>query len=579
MSRLRWLTAGESHGPALCGILDGMPAGLLLLKAHLARDLQRRKQGYGRGGRMKIEPEEPRLLSGVRHGSTLGSPIAVVIDNADHQKAWSTRMAVEPLPEESDPALRGREVTLPRPGHADAVGAIKFGHRDLRNSLERASARETAMRVALGAVARRLLDELDVRVGSFVTSIGSAHARSIEELSPALKVLAAEDAEALGLRADASEIRCLDAQADARLCAAVDEARARRDTVGGTFEVRATGLVPGLGSYAQRDLKLDGILAQALACIPAIKAVEIGDGFRGAEDFGSQVHDAIDRAGGGLARKANRAGGLEGGVSNGEPLVVRAAMKPIATVPAALGSIDLRTGAPDLAHVERSDTCAVPAAAIVGEAMVALALADALLTKLGGDSMAELHASLRLAWRRSRLLESHVFLCGLPGAGKSTVAPLLAQLLGIAHADVDEEVVRAAGRSVAEIFAQEGEEGFRAREAEAVRLLASGPRRVIALGSGALGTLAVRLRVRRSGHLLWLVAPQDLCVQRAAAGGGHRPLLEKDAPAQLAQLARAREPLYARLADARTDARFEAAQVAGLLAVQVAALEAERANA
>jgi chorismate synthase len=579
MTRLRWLTAGESHGPALTGILDGLPAGLPLLAEHLVRDLQRRKAGYGRGGRMKIEPEEPRILSGVRHGFTLGTPLAVLIENADHLKAWASRMAIAPLPEGSDPAAHGKDVTLPRPGHADAVGSIKFGHRDLRNSLERASARETAMRVALGAVARRLLEELDVTVGSFVASIGHAHARDVLELDPALRELAQEDAGALALRADASPIRCLDPEADAKLCAVVDEARGRRDTVGGTFEIRATGLVPGLGSYTQRDLKLDGLLAQAVACIHAIKAVEIGDGWRGGELFGSQVHDAIDRAGAALARPTNRAGGLEGGVTNGEPLVVRAAMKPIATVPAALRSVDLRTGAPDSAHVERSDTCAVPAAAVVGEAMVALALAEAILVKLGGDSLAELHAAHRLAWRRARLLEGHVFLCGLPGAGKSTVAPLLAAQLGLSHADVDEEIVRGEGRSVAEIFAREGEGAFRAREAAAVRALAQGPRRVIALGGGALGSRAVRLWVRRTGNLVWLSAPLDICVQRAAQGGAARPLLEGDAAARIAELARAREPLYARLADARIEARLSAAQVAELAASAVRSLEAERAHA
>jgi chorismate synthase len=577
VSRLRWLTAGESHGPALTGILDGLPAGLALLASHIARDLQRRKQGYGRGGRMKIEPEEPRILSGVRHGVTLGTPLAVLIENADHLKAWATRMAIAPLSVESGEAEHGKEVSLPRPGHADLAGAIKFGHRDLRNSLERASARETAMRVALGAVARRLLDELDVRVGSFVTSIGHARARDVLELDPALRLLADEDAEALSLRADASEIRGLDPESDAALCAVVDEARKRRDTVGGTFEVRATGVPPGLGSYGQRDLKLDGALAEALACIHAIKAVELGDGWRGGERFGSEVHDPIGRQGGGLSRPTNHAGGLEGGITNGETLVVRAAMKPIATVPAALGSIDLRTGAPDAAHVERSDTCAVPAAAVVGEAMVALTLADALLVKLGGDSMAELHAALRLAWRRARLLEGHVFLCGLPGAGKSTVAPLLAERLGIGHADVDAEICAAANSTVPEIFASEGEEGFRVREAAAVRALSVGPRRVIALGGGALTTRAVRLRVRKTGHLLWLSLPTSVCVDRIALGGGLRPLLGDDPSGRLDALARKRDPLYARLADANIDAQLAPRQVSDAAAAAVRSLEAERA--
>src|SRR5439155_755830 len=357
-----------------------------------------------------------RILSGVRHGKTLGSPLAVLIENADHEKAWSDRMAVEPV---ENP---GKLVSLPRPAHPDLTGSIKFGHRDLRNSLERASARETAMRVALAAAARRLLDELDVRVGSWVTSIGPAKARDVSGQ------LGIEDAEALSLQADVSPVRCLDPQAEEAFRYAIEEAQTRRDTIGGTFEVRVTGLVPGLGSYTQADLRLDGLLAQALASIPAIKAVELGNGWRNAELFGSQVHDPMGRAGGGVTRDTNHAGGLEGGVTNGEPLVVRAAMKPIATVPAALRSVDLATGEPDSAHVERSDTCAVPAAAVIGESVVALCVADVLLAKLGGDSMDELYAAHRRAWQRARPLAGHVFLCGLPGAGKTTVAPLLAKM-------------------------------------------------------------------------------------------------------------------------------------------------------
>lgn len=380
---LRFRTAGESHGPGLVGLIEGIPAGLDLdVDRDVNPELARRQAGYGRGRRMEIEVDRAELLSGVRLGQTLGSPIAMVVRNRDWEN-WRVAMAQEAPGADVNPKAL-RPVYLPRPGHADLVGVLKYGRQDARDALERASARETAARVACAAVAKRFLQELRIRIGSHVVALGSVQARAPEPLPEKLNEVA-----------DRSPVRTLDAQAEARMIEEIDRAREEGDTLGGIFEVVVTGVPVGLGSYVSWDSRLDGRLAGALMSIQAIKGVEIGLGFRGAVLRGSRVHDAIlaepQRArAGGYRRATNHAGGLEGGVTTGEPLLLRCAMKPISTlVKNRLPSVDLRTGEPAEATVERSDVCALPAAAVVGEAMTALVLADAVLEKFGGDSMAE----------------------------------------------------------------------------------------------------------------------------------------------------------------------------------------------
>jgi chorismate synthase len=373
MSHLRWMTAGESHGPRLTAVVEGIPAGLPLLAPEIDADLARRQQGYGRGGRMRIETDRVDIVGGVRDGATLGSPIALSIVNADH-KNWLERMAAGPLPAPVD------LVTRPRPGHADLAGGIKYDRRDLRDILERASARETAARTAVGAVCRKLLGAVGIEVFAHVVSIGPVVAAGLEDLG------------ALRERSRASELACADAEAEARMRDAILEASHSGDTLGGVFEVIATGVVPGLGSHVQWDRRLDGRLAQALMSVQAIKGVEIGIGFEAARVRGSLVHDPIayDASASGFTRPSNRAGGIEGGITNGMPVVCRAAMKPIATLKRALSSVDVRTKESYEAAFERSDVCAVAAASVVGEAMVCTVLADAVLEKFGGDSMREL---------------------------------------------------------------------------------------------------------------------------------------------------------------------------------------------
>jgi chorismate synthase len=378
-------TAGESHGKGLVALIEGVPAGLSLeTERDINPDLRRRQGGYGRGGRMRIEQDAAEFISGVRFGETLGSPIALVVWNRDWQN-WQTAMSYEPLPSDLDDEARAlKRVHLPRPGHADLVGVLKYDRADARDILERASARETTVRVAAGAIAKKLLSEFGVSIGSHIVMLGGVDARVPDELPDDINAVA-----------DASPLRTLDPDAERRMIEAIDQAKAEGNTLGGWFEVIARGLPVGLGSHIAWDRRLDGRLAQALMSIQAMKGVEIGMGFEASRRPGSEVHDQIERAGedtsrGGFRRSSNRAGGLEGGMTTGEPLVVRVAMKPLSTLMQPLKSVDLRTGDPAEAVRERSDVVALAAAGVVGEAMVANVLADAFLEKFGGDSVAEL---------------------------------------------------------------------------------------------------------------------------------------------------------------------------------------------
>ncbi len=375
---LRWLTAGESHGPQLTVVIEGLPAGLEVSEDDLRKDLARRQGGHGRGGRQKIETDVARIVSGVRGGFTIGSPVTLVLENKDHVN-WTAQMTA------SKEGFEPKVVTRLRPGHADLAGALKYGHTDIRNVLERSSARETATRVAAGGLARKLLACFGVEIFSFTQSIGGvdigydgcdAGTVTLEEI-------------------EASPVRCPDPEASRRMVSEIDEVGAEGDTLGGTFRIIARGVPLGLGSFVHWDRKLDGRLAQAVLSINAIKAVEFGAGFEGASRRGSEYHDEIDYQGGRFTHLTNRAGGLTGGVTNGEPIDLRVAIKPISTMKKPLPSIDLRTKEKTEAHYERSDVCVVPAAGVIGEAMVALTLADAFLEKFGGDSMTELERNYR----------------------------------------------------------------------------------------------------------------------------------------------------------------------------------------
>jgi len=376
VSQFRYLTAGESHGPQLSAIIEGLPAGVRLLADSVNLDLARRQQGYGRGGRMKIEKDTVDLLSGVRWGETLGSPITLVVKNRDWEN-WLEKMS--PLPEHRDDSSA---VTRPRPGHADLSGVLKYHLDDVRNVLERSSARETAVRVAVGGVAKALLAEFGIRIGGFVTEVGGVTASAPQE-----------PIEQLWLRASESEMFCCDPLAEEKMKLEIDSAKDSGDTLGGVVEVQVLGVPSGLGSYVHWDRKLDARLAMALMSIQAIKGVEVGIGFESARRPGSQVHDEISYKDG-YCRDTNNAGGIEGGMTNGEPIILRAAMKPIPTLYKPLRSVDMRTHEAFEATVERSDTCAVPAALVVAEAVVAIEIANALLEKFGGDSVVEVKRNI-----------------------------------------------------------------------------------------------------------------------------------------------------------------------------------------
>ncbi len=371
---LRYLNAGESHGKALLAVVEGVPSGLSLTAETINQDLARRQKGYGRGGRMRVEQDHVEFYCGVRKGYTIGNPIGLMVANKDWEN-WREVMAAEP-----GPVTAEKVVTRPRPGHADLVGAIKYGHRDIRNVLEKASARETAVRVAIGGIAKALLAQFGVRILSYTTEIGGVAAKPVV------------DPEAAFEQAESSDVRCPDSDAGAQMIERIRTAKHRGDSLGGVFEVVALHVPIGLGSYAQWDRRLSARLAMAAMSIQAMKGVEIGMGFESARRYGSEVHDDIfyDQSGRVFVRKTNNAGGLEGGITNGQPIVIRVAMKPIATLYSPKQSVDIQTKDPFEATVERSDICTVPAAGVVGEAVIAFELANAFVEKFGGDTVEEM---------------------------------------------------------------------------------------------------------------------------------------------------------------------------------------------
>ena len=380
LKKISYMTAGESHGKGLIGIIEGIPAGMNITEEYIEKDLLRRMQGHGRGGRMKIEKDHAEIFSGVRHAVTLGSPISLLIKNFDWVN-WEDRMAT------GKPKKEHRKVSMPRPGHADLAGVMKYGLDDIRNVLERSSARETAMRVAIGAVCRKLLEEVGITVGSRVYQI-----HNIVDNTPVSNDMGLKE---LNDTVDASPVRCFDKDAEKKMMDVIDEARNNGDSVGGSFEVIAKGLPYGLGTYINADGKLQARISQAMMSVNAFKGVELGAGFASSAVFGSELHDEILYEDNKITRASNNAGGIEGGMSNAQPIHVKVSMKPISTIIKPLRSIDLNTMEPKLAHKERTDSCAVPAASIIGESMLTIVLADALLEKFGGDNLDQLKKHIK----------------------------------------------------------------------------------------------------------------------------------------------------------------------------------------
>ena len=378
LKRLQFLTSGESHGRGLLGILDGLPAGIDISEKYINHQLKRRQMGHGRGGRMKIEKDQAQIFGGVRHGKTLGSPLGILIDNLDWEN-WTKKMSVDPVNEKIKP------VTLPRPGHADLAGVHKYGFDDIRNVLERSSARETTMRVALGSVCRKVLEDIGIFIGSRVVQIHDVKDEQKYNLSPTV----------MNSNADDSPVRCLDKNAEKEMVAVIDKAKKAGDSVGGIFEVIATGVPYGLGSYSQWNNKLQARISTMMMSINAFKGIEIGTGFKSATKFGSEVHDEIGYENGKFTRYTNNAGGIEGGMSNAQPIVLWMSMKPISTLIKPLRSVDIATHEKKNAHKERTDSCAVPAASVVSESMLCITLLDALLEKFGGDSVNQLKSHMK----------------------------------------------------------------------------------------------------------------------------------------------------------------------------------------